>query len=192
MSNKTFMDKFQVTVPRELNRINTLVENLLELVRPLKMEPIKIRLKDLLGQLEGIHADELAAADIDFKIQHEGSMSEILGDEEHLLKAFSNLVTNAKQAMPEGGSLIIRAQESKRIIRIQFIDDRAGLDQATRDNMFNPFFATKDKGGGLNLAIAHKIIRAHGGTFEVEGESETGVAFTLTLGTCPQSCFAST
>jgi signal transduction histidine kinase len=143
------------------------------------MEPKMIRLMELLGQLKGIHTDELEAANIDFKIQRQGPMPEILADEEHLLKAFSNLVSNAKQAMPEGGSLVIRLQEAKKIIRVQFIDDRPGLDQATRDNMFNPFFADKDKGAGFNLAITQKIIQAHGGSIEVEGRSETGVTFTL-------------
>jgi signal transduction histidine kinase len=83
--------------------------------------------------------------------------------------------------MPEGGTLAVRAQPQEGGVIIQFTDNGVGIDEAIRENIFNPFFTTKDRGTGLGLAITHKIIEEHNGGIEVASIPGAGTTFTLTL-----------
>jgi PAS domain S-box-containing protein len=181
ISSPAFLDKFQVTVPRELNRINDLIENLLELARPPKMKFTEVSPSSLLRQVGDLYRDELEEAKVSLLIEEQGQLPEIRADGEHLVRAFSNLLRNARQAMPEGGRLTIRAEPQGTGVIIQFIDTGVGMDAATADNIFNPFFTTKDKGTGLGLAITHKIIQEHGGTIQVASALGAGTTITLTF-----------
>ncbi len=181
LSSPAFFDKFQTTVPRELNRINDLIENLLELARPPKLTFKMTTLGDCLTQVADRYRDKLEEAGITFEIHQEGVLPEIWGDQEHLVRAFSNLIINAQQAMVDGGTLIIEAGPLEGGVMLQFKDTGVGMDQNTKDNIFDPFFTTKDSGTGLGLAMTHKIIEEHGGDIQVESSVGQGTTFTLTL-----------
>jgi two-component system sensor histidine kinase AtoS len=181
LSSAGFLDKFHVTVLRELNRINDLIESLLELARPPKMKYATIQPTELLRQVTDLYRDELEQANISLNVQEKGPLPEIRVDSEHLVRAFSNLVKNAKQAMPAGGSLTITAETEDKGLCLHFTDTGIGMDHLTLENIFNPFFTTKDKGTGLGLAITHKIVQEHGGTILVSSTPGTGSTFTLTL-----------
>ena len=181
LSSAGFLDKFHVTVLRELNRINDLIESLLELARPPKMKYATIQPTELLRQVTDLYRDELEQANISLSIQEKGPLPEIRVDSEHLVRAFSNLVKNAKQAMPEGGTLTITAETDDEGLCLHFTDTGIGIDHLTLDNIFNPFFTTKDKGTGLGLAITHKIVQEHGGSILVSSTPGAGSTFTLTL-----------
>jgi signal transduction histidine kinase len=181
LSNPVFFDKFQITVPRELNRINDLIENLLELARPPKLKFRMTTLRNCLTQVEDLYRDRLEEAGITFEIRQEGVLPEIWADEEHLVRVFSNLIMNAQQAMVDGGALIIEAGPVEGGVMLQFKDSGEGMDETTKDNIFNPFFTTKDSGTGLGLAITHKIIEEHGGDIQVDSTVGKGTTFLLTL-----------
>lgn len=181
MANPGFLEKFHITVPRELNRINSLIESLLELARPPKMEFQAVMPTDLLNQVADLYRNELEETNITLEVQEEGALPELWADGEHLVRAFSNLIMNAKQAMSGGGKLTIKAEALTSGVRLHFIDTGLGLGEATKDNIFNPFFTTKDKGTGLGLAITHKIVQEHHGTIEVSSTRDEGTTFTLTI-----------
>lgn len=181
ITSPTFFDKFQVTVPRELNRINDLIENLLQLARPPKLKFKMTPLTDSLAEAADLYRDKLEAANITLEIQKEEPLPELWADATHLIRAFSNLILNAKEAMPDGGGLTITVQPLENGVQLQFIDTGMGMDQATKENIFNPFFTTKDKGTGLGLAMTHKIIEEHGGDIQVSSSPGQGTTFTLKL-----------
>jgi PAS domain S-box-containing protein len=181
ISNPAFFDKFQTTVPRELNRINGLIENLLELARPPKLEFEMISLSDCLSQVEDLYRDKLEATKITLEISQEESLPKLWADKEHLVRALSNIVLNALEAMPEGGNLTVTAKELAGGVVLQFTDTGIGIDEATKDKIFNPFFTTKDTGTGLGLAMTHKILQEHGGHIEVDSAVGKGTTFTLTF-----------
>jgi len=181
ISNPAFFDKFQTTVPRELNRINDLIESLLELARPPKLEFKMASLSGCLSQVEDLYRDKLEAAKITLEISQEESLPELWADREHLVRALSNIVVNALEAMPEGGNLTVTAEELAGGVVLQFTDTGVGMDEATKDKIFNPFFTTKDTGTGLGLAMTHKIIQEHGGDIEVDSVVGKGTTFTLTF-----------
>jgi len=179
ISNPAFFDKFQTTVPRELNRINDLIESLLELARPPKLEFKMTSLSGCLSQVEDLYRDKLEAANITLEISQEESLPELWADREHLVRALSNIVVNGLEAMPEGGNLTVTAEELAGGVVLQFTDTGVGMDEATKDKIFNPFFTTKDTGTGLGLAMTHKIIQEHGGDIEVDSVVGKGTTFTL-------------
>ena len=181
MSNPAFLDKFQITVPRELNRINDLIESLLELARPPKFEFKMTSLNDCLAQVEDLYRDKLEANNITLEISQEQSLPEVWADREQLVRAVSNILVNGLEAMPEGGNLTVTAKEFAGRVVLQFTDTGVGMDEVTKDKIFNPFFTTKDTGTGLGLAMTHKIVQEHGGDIEVESVVGKGTTFTLTL-----------
>jgi signal transduction histidine kinase len=98
-----------------------------------------------------------------------------------LMQVFGNLIFNAIEAMPQGGTLIFRtAPEGERLL-IQISDDGIGIAEEERKKVFEPFFTTKPKGKGLGLSIVYGIIARHGGTIEVESGAGRGTTFSIRL-----------
>ncbi|UUO08124.1 ATP-binding protein [Blastopirellula sp. J2-11] len=100
-------------------------------------------------------------------------------DAETLYSALLNLVINAIQAMPDGGTLMVRTQETRHGVALGFIDDGCGMNEETALHMFDAFYSTKDGGSGLGLPLARKIIDAHHARIDVQSELGRGTKFTL-------------
>jgi signal transduction histidine kinase len=194
MNKAGFLDKFQRTVPRELNRINLLVEDLLNLARVPKFNYEMISFKTLLDQTMEVIDEELRAHNIQYQCKIGHDMPPVRVDVSQLSRAFHNLLRNAVQAMPTGGRLIINAdyfptnsrkdeqaagQNNNIVVVIQ--DTGQGISQQEIKNIFNPFFTTKETGTGLGLAITHKVITEHGGHIEVKSQKGEGSRFIIRL-----------
>jgi signal transduction histidine kinase len=183
LESPSFMEKFNITVPREIDRINQLVADLLELTRRRVQPMVNLDVNQLILQVIDLHGEEMERKQIFFEDRLDRTIPLISGDSERLYRAFSNLVINAIQAMPNGGSLTISSEQrpSSSMVEITFKDRGIGMDEETAKNLFNPFFTTKDKGVGLGMALTHKIVEDHRGTIEVMSEKEKGAAFVLRL-----------
>jgi PAS domain S-box-containing protein len=183
IENQSFMEKFNVTVPREIDRINQLVEDLLELTRKRVRFLVDVDVNRLILQTIDLHGEEMERRHIVFENHLDKLLPPIRGDSETLYRAFSNLVINAIQAMPNGGSFSISSEldHVSSVVKITFRDTGFGMDEETLKNLFNPFFTTKDKGVGLGMALAQKIIEDHRGAIEVMSEKGRGTTFILRL-----------
>ena len=179
----SFMEKFNVTVPREIDRINYLVEDLLELTRRRVRPLVALKVDDLILQVIDLHGEDIKKRQITLEDHLDRRIPPVHGDAETLYRAFSNLIINAIQAMPNGGTLSISSKLDSSLfsVEITFQDTGIGMDETTAKNIFNPFFTTKDKGAGLGLALTRKIIEDHRGTIEVHSEKGMGTTFTLNL-----------
>jgi PAS domain S-box-containing protein len=179
----SFMEKFNVTVPREIDRINQLVEDLLELTRKRVRSLVDVDVNRLVLQIIDLHGEEMGRRHIIFENHLNEALPPIRGDSETLYRAFSNLVINAIQAMPNGGSFYISSEldQVSSFVKITFRDTGVGMDEETLKSLFNPFFTTKDKGVGLGMALVRKIIEDHRGTIEVTSEKGIGTIFVLGL-----------
>ena len=104
----------------------------------------------------------------------------IKGDEILLRQAFTNLIQNAVEAMPSGGDLMIRSSIGD-FLEIAVSDTGPGITEGIADKMFLHFFTTKDRGTGLGIAIAQKIIISHGGNISVDPGSDKGATFRIRL-----------
>lgn len=190
-----FREKFQSVVPRELERINGIVERLLELSRPSRLEFGLVRLPWLLDRVVDLYANEIEAKTIRVAREFARDLPPVQGDKEALYRALVNLVANALEAMREGGCLTLRAGWSDggepvraarpagyaRRVKVEVEDTGSGIAPAEADRVFNPFFTTKDGGTGLGLALTHKIVEDHGGTIDFRSAPGTGTTFRIVL-----------
>lgn len=120
----------------------------------------------------------------------EAGQPPLWGDRGLLAQALRNLIVNAREAMPEGGQVIVTAQLSPfstfnnqihRAIEIKVSDHGAGISPENRERIFDPFFTTKTAGTGLGLAFTHKIISAHRGSIEISSRLGGGTEFAVFL-----------
>jgi PAS domain S-box-containing protein len=189
--DERFRQRFQSVVPRELERINAIVDGLLRLARPARLVLAPVHLPPLLDQALELYAHQIDARRIRVRREWPAGVPPIPGDAEHLYQAFLNLVANAIDAMEEGGTLTVRldwpptAEGSGGMSRdrlvVEVADTGSGIKPEETPNVFNPFFSTKTGGTGLGLAIAHKIIEDHGGTVTFRSTPGQGTVFTVAL-----------
>lgn len=189
-----FLERFQRTVPREINRINQLIEDLLDLARPPKYQFSKTNIRSLLKETIDFMEAELQTHNIQCVCNLPEDLPHIRADSAQLIKAFQNLIQNATQAMQSGGELTIEACFEERdpltrspaenrngSVKVSFQDTGPGIPEEVLRNIFNPFFTTKDKGTGLGLAITHKVVTEHGGQIEVTSDGRSGTRFIVGL-----------
>jgi PAS domain S-box-containing protein len=198
-----FRLSFQRVVPRELERINTIVEGLLELARPTRPASQRVRLPALLERALELYASEVEARGVRVTREYARDVPAVYGDEEGLYQAFVNLVTNALDAMATGGRLTLRVgwadappavpgrwRSASRRVRVEIEDSGVGIPPAHADRVFNPFFTTKEQGTGLGLALAHKIVEDHGGAIAFTSAPGAGTTFRVVLPVVPDPASA--
>jgi two-component system NtrC family sensor kinase len=110
-------------------------------------------------------------------------LPEIQADPAQLKQVFVNLVVNAVQAMPAGGTLTVGTQVVDAMVSLVIKDTGSGINEETLPKIFLPFFTTKDvsEGTGLGLAVVHGIVTSHGGSIEVQSQPGAGSRFEVRL-----------
>lgn len=193
-----FRERFGRVVPRELERINDIVERLLELARPARLHFALVRVPALLDRVIELYAEQIESRGIAVVRTYARDVPPIHADEEAIYRAIVNLVTNALDAMPSGGRLTLRlgwsdadvrplrGQAFTRRVRIEVEDTGSGIAPADADQIFNPFFTTKDSGTGLGLALTNKIVEDHGGTIDYRQAAGGGAMFRIVLPLVPE------
>jgi two-component system nitrogen regulation sensor histidine kinase NtrY len=140
-------------------------------------------LRELLSEVASTYAHLSGTVEIDLHEVPPGSM--IAVDRGQMRRVFANLFTNAIQAMPSGGRLAVRADAVRKshgvFCRIALSDTGAGIAEADRERIFDPYFTTKSGGTGLGLAIVRRIVFDHGGTVWVESTPGAGATFFIDL-----------
>ena len=116
------------------------------------------------------------------------SKSKVMGDESELREVLINMVFNAIDAMPKGGTITLSVEDVGNSVVISVADTGIGMSPDVRSRIFDPFFTTKGRAGlGLGLAVSFGIIRRHEATIEVESESGAGTTFRIALPIAKQS-----
>jgi two-component system sensor histidine kinase AtoS len=192
-----FRERFQRVVPRELERINGILERLLELARPAPATFTRIRLATLVDRAVDLFANEIESQQVQVARDYARDLPLVAVDEESLYRAVINLVGNALDAMPAGGRLGLRIawaapaeafrppRPSGRQIVLEVSDSGTGITPEDAERLFNPFFTTKQRGTGLGLAVTHKIIEDHGGMIDFHSIPGAGTTFRIALPLAP-------
>jgi signal transduction histidine kinase len=104
-------------------------------------------------------------------------------DPQRIHEAFWNLIQNAVQAMPQGGNLRLKASwnRARHEVAVEVTDTGEGIEEENLGKVFDYYFTTKEKGAGLGLPLAHKIIEGHGGTISVRSQPGRGTTFRVTF-----------
>ena len=181
-----FRSKFNRIVPKELDRVNILLEDLLDLVRKPRLKITPLNVFDTIDHVLESLEPEIDKRDVMVSCIGREPGYEVLADESYLERAVHNVVLNAIQAMPAGGQLTIETVSTenaggKKMIEITTIDTGPGIPAEQMADIFNPFFTSKEKGTGLGLAVTNKIIEDQGGEVRVHSERAKGTAFTISL-----------
>lgn len=170
-------------------RLNQLVENVLHYARPLTLNMSCAKLCSLLsGLISFVQADMSLGNGVHFETHFSEECAPILIDTSLLYSAVLNLILNALQAMPEGGTLTLSCEQSERRQRITIRDTGVGIAQKDLDKVLSPFFTTKESGTGLGLSESYKIIQAHEGTLEITSEVGVGTTCLITLPMTEATC----
>jgi len=198
VDDPNFRERFRNVVPRELERINGIVESLLELARPSRMTFTLVRLSELLERALELHVEQFDEQHVEVAREYARDVPAIQADKDALYRVFVNLIKNALDAMPRGGRLTVRAgwaatgdplltsrRRPANRVKIEIHDTGGGIQLSDADRVFNPFYTTRDSGTGLGLALAHKIVEDHGGLISFESRPGRGTTFTIILALIP-------
>ncbi len=181
--------EFTGIIIREVDRLNRIVGELLTFAgtRPLQRQACNINriLEEALGLLESA----LQGGRVTVVRRYDPEVPAVSGDPERLLQVFLNLVRNGIEAMTSGGELSVRSRFERvapqcggRAAAVAEISDRGpGIPPEVRQQLFNPFFTTKDVGTGLGLPISVRIVEEHGGAIEVQSRTGEGTTFRVLL-----------
>jgi len=169
----------------EVSRCSDIVSNLLAFSRKPKLEFSEVNINDLLEKSILLSKYKLTLQNIQIKTDLYPEIPEVLGDSNQLQQCLLNLIFNAADAMPDGGSLTMESSffSQKGLIEIKVTDTGRGIAREDISKVFDPFFSTKEegKGLGLGLSVVYAIIDRHKGTISAESTPGKGTVITITL-----------
>jgi len=178
---------------RETERVNRIIEELLDLSRPRKSETGTVNISQVLDEIVMLQKQAVADRDISFKLRLDPSIPDISGDRDLLVRLFLNLIKNAGEASPNGERVTIESRIDSEyhmsfpgakptpMVLITIRDNGPGIPQKQLDQIFTPFFTTKDGGSGLGLPICQKIVTDHGGFLQFNNRADGGTAVKVSL-----------
>jgi signal transduction histidine kinase len=183
---------------QQTERITKIIQQLLGFVRKKSLEQRPLKIKTVIESILDLLDHEICEQKVTVVKEWGNDIAPIMGNPDQLQQVFLNLILNAIQSMPQGGTLRL-SLALKSICREGFEGDRrpygeicvedtgTGMNGEVLQNIFNPFFTTKEKGTGLGLMVTQGIIRDHEGWIEVESEVGKGSAFKVYLPVCKGS-----
>ena len=170
-------------IKEEVRRVNYMVVNFMNYGRPLKLRVSSLSYPELIAKVLPLLQDKLAEQRIKVVTELAPDLPPMQADAELLRNCLINFITNAAQAMPEGGSITLGASydPETELFHLAFADQGEGIAAEDTPKIFQPYFTTKEAGIGLGLAITERIVREHGGEILVESALGKGTTFTVVL-----------
>ena len=176
------------TLGMEISNLKTIIGRFSDFSKMPKPELERIDARDAIERVRSLYeaAGQSAAAGQDaakirFEVQLSAEPMPLDADPELLHRALSNLVLNAMDAMPEGGTLTLSAQPKGETVELRVADKGQGMTPEECERLFTPYYTTKEHGTGLGLAIVQSVVADHGGAIAVESRTGGGTAFVITL-----------
>ncbi len=209
--DNSFVERFDRVVPRELDRVNGIIEELLELSRPAQLHCVTMSVQPILQRVVEVYAERLQQQHIGCKTEFPPALPLVEADAEQLYRGFANIALNAIEAMPQGGGLSIVCRPVPKALfdivtpgydetltvpqdhasleldqyasdlEIVFQDTGQGIPAEQLETLFTPFYTTKPKGTGLGLALTHKIMEEHRGSIRITSQVGLGTRVTVVL-----------
>jgi PAS domain S-box-containing protein len=192
-----FRETFFSLIGHEVDRIDSLVNQLLRFARPAKPLLKPMHVHEVLEKALLLVGHRLYQKDIELTRSWQADVDTIRADADQIEQVFLNFFINALDAMKPGGSLRVSTEigttetwptafigdrsEVREILRISVEDNGTGIKPEDVPHVFDPFFTTKDYGTGLGLSVVHGIVQEHGGQIEVESELGHGTSFHILL-----------
>ena len=166
---------------REVSRLDVIITQFLKAIRPQKPQFEETKIDQLVEEALTLMKQEVENRDIRVEVSLPKRPAKVRVDPDQIKQAFYNLIKNALQAMPDGGTLTITVKCSDQFVGISFADNGIGIERDDLGRIFEAYHTTKGDGSGLGLMIVQRIIQDHGGQIEVVSEPGSGTTFTLLL-----------
>lgn len=173
---------FIQTVLNEIKRLDSIINQFLSLAKAQKLTLVSSDMNKFLNEV--ISLVEMDARDKSVHVvKTMDRLPQLRIDPDEMKKALLNIMLNGVQAMPQGGELLVQSylDDSKGNVVIKITDSGVGISKENLSTIFQPYFSTKEKGTGIGLSIAYRIISDHKGKIEVESEVGKGTTFMITL-----------
>ena len=184
--------EFPGVILKELERLERLIRNMLGYGAEPPLNRTSFNLHELLDEVLWFVAN--SGAPVKLVRAYDPSLPELWADRDRMHQVFLNLIRNAAEASPQGGTVRVRTevlgpwQEREQLpdpartyFRIEVEDEGPGVPEQDRSRLFTPFFTTKRSGTGLGLAISYQIVRAHDGVLRYRAGATNGAIFTVLL-----------
>ena len=166
---------------KELDRLTKTVQRMLDFYRPGAVKVEQVDILDLLDHVLSLTSSQLRSKNIHIVTSLPDSLPDIFAVSSQIQQIFFNLILNAFDAMPDGGELRVSARAVIGGVEMIFEDSGPGIPEERRENIFEPFFSTKEGGTGLGLTVSYNIVTAHGGTLDLIDGHGSGACFKLFL-----------
>ncbi len=182
-SDETYSELARIAVD-QVRRVEEMLSELLNYARPVSPSFAPVKAADLMASMAAEFGAEASEREVTIEVEDRTGGASITADRKLLEQALSNLVRNAVEASPPGGTVTLRVAPGparERRVALEVQDRGAGFDGIPPEDLFRPFFTTKETGTGLGLAHARKIAELHGGRIHAERPAAGGALFRLEL-----------
>jgi signal transduction histidine kinase len=182
LDDEEFRKDFLKIASGEVDRISSLVNELLEFARPTSPQLQLENIQDTMDGMILLISTETKKKSVEIVAHYEDNLPLVAADREQVKQVFLNVLLNAIEATSDGGQVSVEIRtfaknSGEEFLQVEIRDTGRGIPEEHLENVFTPFFTTKDKGSGLGLSISHQIIQEHGGTISVESRIGEGSSF---------------
>ncbi|MEZ4600365.1 MAG: ATP-binding protein [Syntrophotaleaceae bacterium] len=187
------LKEYTTVMNREVDRVNGLIEELLDLARPPSTKLGPVNMGRVLADIVLLQKASQSNKTVDYQLRLDPSIPPILGDQNLLIRLFLNLIKNAGEAIEKEGVIEISSRIDSQyrinrpgerpvpLVTVEIRDTGRGIPGDQLDHIFTPFFTTKSRGTGLGLALCQKIVSDHRGILRVDSTPGEGTLFTVSL-----------
>ena len=174
-------EEFTGSLLTEVDRLNRVVLNFLDFARPKVARESRADLNEAVGEVLRLVSREAGRHGVAVQSELAADLPDVAVDPEQLRQVIMNLAVNAIQAQPDGGSVVVGTCREGGEVVLTVRDEGPGIAADLAEAVFEPFFTTRERGTGLGLSIVKKILRNHGASIMIEGESGEGTTITARL-----------
>ncbi len=173
------------TIIQEVDRLNKLIIQVLDYAKVKELNLTYFSLNDLINKVIELFRLEIKDKQIKFHLKLSPNIFQIQADEDQIKQILMNIIINAIQAIPEKGEIKIKTEKGllrgEQAIKLIIEDDGIGIAEKDLNQIFDPFFSTKEQGSGLGLSIVYKLVEGHQGEIKVESKEGEGIKFIILL-----------
>jgi len=178
---------------REVDRLNNILEEVLEFANPRKIKPLPINIHEVLDTVILLGNGMTQEKSLHIIKVYDPSLPQVLGDKEHLIQVFLNLIKNSIEAVDKNGEIMVNTKmltdfhlveegyKGGKMASVEIKDNGCGISKENMEKIFTPFFTTKARGSGLGLALSFRIIKEHGGFFKIDSTTGKGTVVSIFL-----------
>jgi signal transduction histidine kinase len=165
----------------EANQLEAAVSQFLKFASPEPLHLAPVRLNDLVAECSQATSERCRQAGVKLDQRLAPEVGEVSLDAAMFRRALLNLLLNAIEAMPQGGTMSVETRSEPESVSLTVSDTGCGIPKPFLERIFTPFFTTKERGAGMGLAIVQKIVVSHGGRISLKSEEGKGTAVKIHL-----------